>query len=1102
MPTSKDTQAVPGQGDPADENTVIVSRARRIAEDTGADRAERERQAAAVVRTVTSNGHSALAKKQVRDLFRESRILTAADFDRLARESVKITQGMSAGPHPVNVSDEGFTYSTGGAHASCARCASAARGLYQGDRFAGPAPVLHALPFHGEGSSRQSGYLLSKTPDSVRVNIPGEEIESGKWAFRLGMQRSADHRIRDALATVILYHLAAEAPEVPAFPSAELRDATGHLYIPVPECLPAGYTVRPKGTDDATAVEAGRRIAVIAGRNPKTALALGMSVDSPFVSVTSRQPSWVNLYGPKRMGKSTALFLNGSVWGKVAPPTPGPDQVVRSWDQTAKAPGRFLGQLGILPAFFDESGVAGFAPVEWARQVYGGTQGASRGQAESQGMGSRATPGWRGRLFMTGNDMIADGLEGGQFDGIPARLIQFAAPFATSAAECEELETLAAQWHGWLGPAVLAAYTPGEWGVLLAAAGELLDMPDGGLARTIGKDMAGGVAGAMAADHMLGTGTLIADAALIAAREYLDANRAEGLTGGRRMLSAIQSSMSLHRSGWASRKAYEDGAAVSFHDRELLGVYDDELLCVATATWKAIAEAEGLGPTMPLKELHRAGTLDVPPQTRKRGEWTGRAPRWAGQFDCYRLKLADVRAADDEDQGDEAPEAPPAPPVPGRPSCSACGEPMTVYTPGQTMHPMCEPEPPAETWPEGSAGASANPPAAPERPSAAPKAARVPAPAAVTPEATAAPTPTGAWLTATWTRKDNNGYYFKSPATKEALTRIVTLLDENPDKADKDAVRDLATRMQLLAELEGTGEKFGGPFLPKLRGANARLMPWKKSGLPVCAEMARVIEGYGITRDYHGPVVSCDRNGAWIGAIGTTLVALGGLDHTGECEPSASSTAPGYYLVNVYPWTETDTPSPLGNEKPGTQVWIPAPTMGLLAELAAAGRWPEATALDSWTGEPVRLAAWGRLIRETRRYALETYGYESGAYQAAKDSFSTAVSLMNGTIARDSAQPVRQWGKCKTQRIDWRHQIITNSAVFMWRAYDRCRMMADGNPALMPVGLRAKDELLIPAAALNLFSTRPYPGGTRPPVRIDNSGVELGTFKDKTREDW
>jgi hypothetical protein len=267
--------------------------------------------------------------------------------------------------------------------------------------------------------------------------------------------------------------------------------------------------------------------------------------------------------------------------------------------------------------------------------------------------------------------------------------------------------------------------------------------------------------------------------------------------------------------------------------------------------------------------------------------------------------------------------------------------------------------------------------------------------------------------------------------------------------------------------------------------------------------MARVIEGYTFDRDdYRGPVAVFDRNGAWVGSAGTAYVAHGPLTHTGPCEPAATGTAPGYYEVTVYPWTEPGMPAPLGSLEPGSRVWIPAPTMGLLAELAKAGRWPDETALDSWTGDPITLKAWGRLIREVRRYPLENHGYGSGAYQAAKDAISMSLAMINGELADDSTQPRRVWKKCKTERIDWRHQIITNSAAMMWRAMDRCLALADGNPDLAPIGMRNKDELLIPDnGAAELVTTAPYPGGTRPPVRLDQSGVTLGSFKLKTRED-
>jgi len=149
------------------------------------------------------------------------------------------------------------------------------------------------------------------------------------------------------------------------------------------------------------------------------------------------------------------------------------------------------------------------------------------------------------------------------------------------------------------------------------------------------------------------------------------------------------------------------------------------------------------------------------------------------------------------------------------------------------------------------------------------------------------------------------------------------------------------------------------------------------------------------------------------------------------------------------------------------------------------------------------LTEWGRFIREARRYALENYGYGSSAYLAIKEAFAMSLAMMAGELAADTTRPVRVWKKCWMQRIDWRHQIITHSAVATWRTMDRCLDLAGGNPDLAPIGMRNKDELIIPDnGAAELFTTTPYPGGTRPPVRIDPTGVELGTWKIKGRQDW
>jgi len=692
----------------------------------------------------------------------------------------------------------------------------------------------------------------------------------------------------------------------------------------------------------------------------------------------------------------------------------------------------------------------------------------------------------------------------GKFDGLPARLLQFAAPFTTSAAECEELEELVTHWYGWLGPAVLARFTPEEWAALMAVSGspEMLGIPDGGLARTLGKDLAGGVAGAMAVDQLLGTGTLVADAALIAAQEYLDKHRGEAETVGQRMLSVLQESMAYHRPAWASREAYiefgetwsaestNQGSSIPRHslERDLSGFYDDEWLYVKTTTWRAMAEAEGIGSTAPLEELHERGTLYLSPAARKssgRKRWTSKTPRWAvPRSDCYRLRLSDVMAAseddakdqadDDQDQADAADaepgnslgwgegtigakvntdQRPPAPVL-----CAICGDPLdsVLVAMGETTH--GEKPVAAATAPPGAEAAPVVQPALePIAPGRAP-----------------------------FTRADQN----------TALTRAIAVLDAGPkgrvpgQEITGDQIAQWAASLRMLAALEG--DRSGhGPFAPR----RAKRGPWWQATMPPIAVDARTSAWTWERDGYSGPGVVLDRNGAWPSSTSSVTVAHGGFEDTGAVDEITGAVRPGYYLVTCYPWSETGMPHPLGHVKPGEQVWIAAPRMGLLRDLADAGRWPDTTAAGSWTGEPCRLREWAQFVGQLRQHARTVYGQGSDADEAVKVAFGQAMGLLRGSWAEDSTLPRKVW-KCKARRLDWAQHIEDQAAVTLWRAADECRQAAGGSG---PVALRNVDELVIPSAAFDAVTSVILPGRKRPPVRIDPTGIEFGTFKVKSR---
>jgi hypothetical protein len=315
----------------------------------------------------------------------------------------------------------------------------------------------------------------------------------------------------------------------------------------------------------------------------------------------------------------------------------------------------------------------------------------------------------------------------------------------------------------------------------------------------------------------------------------------------------------------------------------------------------------------------------------------------------------------------------------------------------------------------------------------------------------------------------------------EALADRLALLDD-PE------IGEAPARLRFLAALEGTREQ-AGAFAPFLRRTSPRWQPER----PPVIDAVRVMDGWSWEReDFTGEAVVMDRNGSWPTAVSSVRVVHGEFEHTGAIEEVTGAPAPGYYKVRVYPWTEAELPSPLGTETVGEERWITGTRMHLLADLADAGRWPDASASDSWTGKAVRLSSWAHLIGECRRYALETYGRESGAYEAAKEAFGQSMGLMYGSLDGEGATTRRKWN-CRSRRTDWVHAIKDQASATIWRTADKARQLG-----VVPVALRNVDELLLPAGTLAAVTE-----GERPALRLDESGTQFGTWKVKTEtETW
>ncbi len=968
-----------------------------------------------------------------------------ADDD--TRDADRATGTRRGGPRPdhsVNVSSRNpYCYSLGGAFG---------RAMFERVRDDGAdtwvlrasLPYVHARVVRRDGTGRRvdTEYLMSAEQDGPRVLVGEDDLTEGRWARKIGANLSSDRDIIAAAGTTVRDVAHRWAPEKEAVARLDAHTESGHLDIPVAECLPAGYLTMPPMVTVEQARDKWRELAEILSERPKMALVLGASVGAPFVGPLRRQSHWVDLYGDSQKGKTTTQAVAAAAWGD---PTIGAG-IVSGWDATSIGLGRLLGQLGILPAFLDERKVAPYPRDKWGEVIYATCQGSSRLKAEANtAQGTHKASPWFGVLFSTGNHRLTDGISAGGFAGIPARALELSAPFTANQAEAEHVTELLRGCYGWLGPAIMQTYTLPAVAERIADAEAMVGVPEcGGVPGTIAKHLHMAVAGAMMVDELLGTGSALTSAALLAACDHLEVNGHEPVHDADRMVAALAESLSARRPAWPTLAEYEElerprpeqnaagyiepretQLAQRGYDRQPEGVQSDDgrWLYVYPAAWKRTAEELGTDSAVACAELYRRGHLHVPDSYRKRGEWVSEARIIGSKSRVYQVAMVAI-------DGDPTPDTDPAnTPDPGpEPFPAAALGTDSPSDPGPEPFPEPEPEPFPEPDPE--------PEPEPER-------AKVPASEARPRKAT--------------------------PGSSLVYARAALAEGRSP---------------RILAALEGE-------YAPLRRRQRE---PYWWPPLPGMAFAADVITSWEWERPYSGEVAVLDRSGAFVAAASSVLVAHGQLEHTGPCE---FHDRPGYYLVQVHPWHESNSlPHPLGEwGSRQAEVWIPAPAVALLRDLADAGRWPDVTVLDSYTGDGVRLSKWATgFVNTLRAEAITEYGRDSDQYAAVKTGFGQALALMLG---RQGDEQRREW-HCKARRPDWTHAIQAQSAATLWRWADDCLTVA---PDLGPVALRNVDELVIPQAALEVVTTTKRSGG-RAPLGIDPAGIKLGTFKVKAAEAW
>jgi hypothetical protein len=970
--------------------------------------------------------------------------------------------------HGISVMEGGFSYSTGNP-GCCGKCGGLARGLYLGMNFKGPLPYIRSRIRLGTERTSQTHFLMSATPDGPALLVAGEEAEKGGWASRLGMPLSADNRIKFAVSTAI-NHLAYEAPEVSGTPRVGAKTPDGRIPYPQPEALPEGYFISP-ADDEIPAAFQRRGLAVmasIARRRGKIALAIGSSVMAPLTGGgEASQSHWFTMYGKPRQGKTSAMMAAASMWGR--PGFLDIGGLMRSWNATGLGIPAHLGQLGIFPGFFDETGTADFTPEKWGQVINSTVQGNARTRAPRQGAGSNDTAPWAGVVFTTGNDDITEGIDVGKNAGIPYRVLGVHAPFTESSGEADRLKRAALDSYGQIGPEVIRAFTIVRMRSMIArgnadVGADAISGPERTIARYVGQ----AVAGAQAAGYVMGraiagpdatedereetgqrTARQLRAAALAYGRLHLEMTadiRPEGDMA--RMLSALQESIIARPGAWPDKMTYTNKGEIPGQyarpmDRQVSGFrHADEktgaeTIYVLPRTWNDMVKDEKASSSSALADLFNAGLLDVSPERRKRGEWKGAAPRWAKSAASYRI----LRSAIFPDDAEGPPPARADGPVQGPPP---------------------PPEPPAML--------------------------DIPEPDTAAVQADSGPRRTMAGLDPLAARRA----IFQGQASARAAKRRAALTPAQDARLGEAlAILDAgggAGQLRALDAMEGPATGNPGPFAPVL----GKRAPYFQPPIPPVVNEHHAMRGWDYRREFSGSAVVLDRNAAYPSAMAGVSIVHGDFTESDGASLPMGEVAPGFYLVPVCGWDEPGMPSPLPG-KTGEMAWIAHPLMGLLRDLAEEGRWPDAEPRHSFTGKPARLDRWAHFLGELRRYALEFYGADSDQYEAVKDAGSIARSMIQGSWVKPDSGPlmVRQW-KCKTRRPDWTAGIAAHSAVTMWRTADKINRAF---PGAGTIALRNVDELVIPESALEADM-----GSDSPIIRMDPSGYMFGTYKIKGME--
>ena len=273
-------------------------------------------------------------------------------------------------------------------------------------------------------------------------------------------------------------------------------------------------------------------------------------------------------------------------------------------------------------------------------------------------------------------------------------------------------------------------------------------------------------------------------------------------------------------------------------------------------------------------------------------------------------------------------------------------------------------------------------------------------------------------------------------------------------------------------------------FPPKLYGKKAWFRP--QPPIPADVVKAAVVPRWS-DWVYDGAAlddtVTVDVNAAWVAAASCVSWAFEALEHSGPLPVFPGW--PGYYRVMVAgdEWQDRRIVHPLGRDDLHGAVWLAQPTAALLVELHRKwDLWPQLMIVDSWTcSRSVKPKEWVAHVKAERERLIDSRDHEQ--YARFKDSYRATITGLPGP------KPGDDWN-CLSRRPDWRDATMAMDAANTWRKAWKCVEAGFG-----PVRMGRTDELTFGHEDLLTLASLPSS-----PLRLDQTGKSLGTFKVKSRD--